>query len=841
MGRVLARRPGTHRLARAFLAFALIASVLALPGSRAGLGQDSMDCEVTDLGTLSDDPLAAVGRWTTEDCDSRFRSGNDAHTYRFAVAAAGRVRVDLTSAGADSYLYLLSEDGDRIAGNDDGGDSLDARVERDLLPGVYMIEATTVGGRSRGPADFAVTVSYVSGCEPVHLGTLEPGTDLTASGTWTIDTCGSRFVVEHPAYGYTFNLEQAGRVRIDLTSEDGDPVMSLASLSGGIIGANDDGGERRNARIIRYLAPGAYFIEATTYLERDYQPLRADFDLTVHLVDEQEEQKRTRLKIEEVRVPAEVVAGDPFPVHYRAGNVGGDLVRGGSAVLYVVGPRVFDRIDVAAEHWQAGVRYHTGTEAASTDSTAIDDLAPFEVSLNRSGPSWLFVGVVTRDGKGDEIGFHGLWQNLMVLDGPTFEPVEVTVDGARYTVAAEADLDGEVTTSVSSVGDPAAEVDPQVRFRAIYAAGVRTQLLDGLFERPGIAGLPEDADPAPVTVADLSTATILEAFARRYVSVIGASGMIGSLSAGEALNPIVIEESVLQVARSASSEFAWLASSWRSLLDRIDDGTPLSFEAALEVHSQVAYAEAIVAAAVTAGGIVTEARAAEQGWEDPGVQEMMADHRGCYPGSDALRDALESAGVSDVDALAALDAEMRALRPIHGLSVDSALCAVDTAAAASLRFLQRLSIAHSPELRRTLGLGTAPEPSPDPHRLRVIARMGEDGRLEHGVEFAGGHQVLPQERFLREDVPIARWQVSGDVEVDGGPIGRIRARRVAGGRTELGFVGVDGEAIIPDIRYLPADLPVGVWFRSSEIEVPVAMSMVPAGPVEESEEEESEE
>ena len=87
-------------------------------------------------------------------------------------------------------------------------------------------------------------------------------------------------------------------MRIDLTSEDGDPVLSLASLSGSIIGANDDGGEYHNSRIDKYLPAGGYFIEATTYLERDYQPLRADFDLTVHLVDEQAEQKQARFKID---------------------------------------------------------------------------------------------------------------------------------------------------------------------------------------------------------------------------------------------------------------------------------------------------------------------------------------------------------------------------------------------------------------------------------------------------------------------------------------------------------------------------------------------------------------
>ena len=111
---------------------------------------------------------------------------------------------------------MLSEDGGRIADNDDSGERLDARVERDLPPGTYLVEATTVGGRDRGPADFTLTVSRVEGCDFVHLGTLEPGVDLTASGSWSLETCGSRFVSAHPAHAYSFNLTAAARVRIDL-------------------------------------------------------------------------------------------------------------------------------------------------------------------------------------------------------------------------------------------------------------------------------------------------------------------------------------------------------------------------------------------------------------------------------------------------------------------------------------------------------------------------------------------------------------------------------------------------------------------------------------------------
>ena len=434
MERILGGKAVVRRMARACIAFAVIASVLALPGLGTVLGQESPDCEEVDLGTLSEEALEAAGRWTDEDCDSRFRAGSGAHTYRFGVSTAGRVRIDLTSAGADPYLYLLAEDGTRIADDDDGGGNIDARVERDLQPGTYLIEATTVGGRSRGPADFAISVSYVSGCEPVHLGTLEPGSDLTASGSWTLDTCGSRFVVEHPAHGYTFHLEQGGRVRIDLTSEDGDPVLSLASLSGRIIGANDDGGESRNARIDRYLAAGGYFIEATTYLERDNQPLRSDFRLTVHLVDEQAEQKRAKLKVEDAHVPWEVVAGDPFSVPLPGRQRGGRsrprrlrlAVRGRARRVRAPRPG----IQALARRSFISLRGRDGERGQHLDQRP----NPVRGDFQSVRPSWLFVGVVTYDRAGNEIGFHGLWQNLMVLSGPVFEPVDVRVDGVRYTV-----------------------------------------------------------------------------------------------------------------------------------------------------------------------------------------------------------------------------------------------------------------------------------------------------------------------------------------------------------------------------------------------------------------------
>ena len=821
---------GIRLFAVAVTLAALAVGFLVLGWSGPAWAQSASDCEATDLGTLSNEAgtdLTADGRWTTQDCDSIFRPSSDAHTYTFEVSEAGRIRIDLTSAEADSFLYLLAEDGSRLADNDDGGAGLDARIERDLTPAVYTVEATTVGGRSRGAADFRLTIGRVTGCDPVHLGSLEPGASLTATGSWTLDTCGSMFVVEHPAHGYVFDLPQGGRVRLDLMSENGDPVMSLVSTTAGLIAANDDGGERRNSRIGRYLQPGTYLVEATTYLERDYQPLMADFTLVIQLVDEAASQDSFLLKIEDVHTPERVVAGQPFDVHYRVGNLGGgDLADiGGKAVVYVVGPRVYeytDPIESSEGRWESGVSYHTGAQTANASSVEIREVAPFEVTLRSPGPSWVFVGIVTDDEDGEERGFHGQWQNVMVLSGTTFAAANVSVDGTEYTVEAEADIDGQVTTTVSPVADPEADVEDAPRAKAIFAAGVRSRLLDGLFERPEIAGLPITGTSTDVDVASPTSDALLARFADRFTDEIDASGLPDALAAQEALSPVAIEDLILGTAGSASAEYFALAESWSALQESVDSGEPLSFAEAIALYSELAYAERVISPIAEAGRVVEAARAAESGWQDAGVQEMvdkLEQRTTCRNPGRGLREVLSD--TEDLDAMLRLDAEMREALPVYGPAVDAVLCAVADADGDNSLFLAGLGVDDNSEILELFGheqTSATPTPEP-PHRLRIIARLNEDGRIEHGVELSDGERVLPTRRHLSPDAPAGEWQTSSDVEVDETPIGRIRTRRLDDGRVELGFLDAGGGIVTPEIRYLSADMPSGVWLRSAEVEV----------------------
>ncbi len=842
-------KAGIRAGAAAGVVLALLAGVLAFGGAGAASAQepvlisaevttqDEANCEAVDLGLLDSAPgsqLTASGRWSTEDCDSRFRSNSDAHTYRFEIAAIGRIRIDLRSSSGDSYVYLLNEGGSRITEDDDGGvGALDARIERELQAGTYLIEATTTAGRARGPADFEVVVTQVDTCEPQVLGALTPGQDIEVTGYWTPESCQSIFLTGHPSNYFVFVLPQGARVRVDLTSEIGDPVLivapivALRSVVPGQVAHNDDSGGTRNSRIEQYFPADVYGIEATTFRTRDLQSPLIDFTLTLTIVDEEAQQGLPLLKIEEIDIPTEVVVGDPLPINYRVGNLGGAEFPdpASNAILYAIGPRVFDRTPpLFAYHWPAGVAYHTNGETASATSTTNPRIGPFSVTFRRAGPAWVFTAVVAFDGSEDEneLGFHGLWHDLKVLSSATYGPVEVNVDGVVYSVVAEADDEGMVTATVTSVDDPEAEVDPVIQEKAQYTAGVRIQMLDGIFNRPRIAALPLAAPPFPVTVPSPTSDSLLKTAAGRFAVLVRASGLLETLANGEAVNPVTIEDLILSTARRVSGTYASLAISWQKLLRQIDDGEAMSFDDALAVHSELAYAERILSPALLPIAAVNAARAAEQGWDDPVVQAMLSSQPSCHPSPTDLRDAYEAAGVQNVDELMALDTEMRAALPAYGLLIDGALCAAAEADAANLRFLERLAIDDSDELRMLFEPEAPPAPEPEPAapiELRIVARLVEDGRIEHGVELSSGVQILPEGRYLPADTQAGMWQASREVELDGSSIGQIRSRRLADGRVEVGFRDAEGEIIAPDIAYLPADLQMGIWYRSSLIEV----------------------
>lgn len=824
---------GARGVAIVLAVAAIILATLALEGTRTANSQSNAGCEATDLGTLGasgDDRLEATGRWTTRDCDSEFLPNSDAHTYRFTLTEDTQVRIDLTSTFGDSYLHLMDEDGSPIEHDDDSGLGLDSRIEYNLSAGVYLVEAAEGAGRGRGPSDFTLTIQRATNCEPAYAGRLTAGGELNVSGEWTPDDCQARFREDRPARTYRFHLPEAGLVRIDLIApEGGDPYLYLLDLDGGYLYSDDDDGAGRNSRIENDLPAGSYLVEATIWGDREHTHELTSFELKIQLADE----FAYRMKAETVVIPEEVVVGEPVTIDYRVGNAGRtDLPDGYSAVARIYARGVYDSTDTIAAsdgRWEAGVSYHSGERTASQTSVSIDETAPFVVTFRRPGWSWAYLAVVTFDENDDEVAFHGSRRELLVLSGFTFGKTIVSVDGMRYEVTAEADEEGTVTTSVASVADQSAEVDAETRAKAIYTAGVLTQILEGVFERPAIAVIPISDKAQGVILDDPSSDTMLKSFGEQYAAAIVASGMSQAVAGGEAVNPVAVEDMALGVADTVSARYQSLAASWTALHQRIEAGETISFEEAIGVHSQVAYAERVISPVAAVGEVVRAARAADSGWDDSGVQAMISDLQepSCHTATRALRESLNAADASDVDGLLKVHAEIGAALPSYGRANEAALCASSNADHDNTRFLVNLSIGDDAAVLTSLGLEPPAPVTPaarSPHKLRILARMVEDGRIEHGVELSDGERVLPSSRYLSASAPVGEWLLSSDVEVADAPVGKILSRHMEDGRVELGFLSADGERITPDIRFLPADIPSGVWMRSGEIEVaPVAV------------------
>ena len=730
----------------------------------------------------------------------------------------------------DSYLHLLGEDGNRIAHDDDSGMDLDSRIQHSLPAGIYLVEASTSASRVRGTADFTLTIRRPTNCDPVYMGSLGGNGHLTTNAAWTLDDCQARFRDDRPARTYQFYLPEDGLVKIDLTApEGGDPYLYLLDSDGGYLYSDDDGGAGRNSRIENDLPAGTYLIEATTWGDREHGHELTDFELNVRLLGEY----TFRIKAEAIAMPEKVVVNEPLTVDYRVGNAGrADLPDGYGVAVRIYARGAQDGTDTIAAsdgRWGAGVSYHSGDRIASQTSVSIEETAPFHITFRRSGASWAYLAVVTYDENDEEVAFQGILREFTVLSGFTFGKTTVSVDGTRYEVSAEADEEGMATTSVASVADQSAEVDAETRAKAIYTAGVQTQILEGVFERPAITIIPASDKAQGVTLDDPSSDTMLKSFGEQYAAAISALGLSQTVAGGEAINPIAVEDMALGTADTASERYQPLAKSWTALHERIEAGETLSFEDALGVHSQVAYAERVISPVAAVGEVVRAARAADAGWDDAGVQVMISnlEEPSCRSAETALSKALDAANVSDVDGLLKVHAEIGAALPSYARASEAALCAASNADDDNSRFLDNLSIGDDSEVLTSLGLeppAPATASAPSPHKLRILARMVEDGRIEHGVELSDGERVLPSSRYLSASASVGEWLLSSDVEVDGAPVGKILSRHLEDGRIELGFLSADGERITPDIRFLPADMPSGVWMRSGEIEVaPVAV------------------
>jgi hypothetical protein len=91
------------------------------------------------------------------------------------------VRIDLVSADFDAYLELRADDGTLIEADDDGGSSLNSRIERTLAAGTYEIVVSSFGSGQVGDYELTVAPPPPPGAPPVAEGS--PARTKETAGT----------------------------------------------------------------------------------------------------------------------------------------------------------------------------------------------------------------------------------------------------------------------------------------------------------------------------------------------------------------------------------------------------------------------------------------------------------------------------------------------------------------------------------------------------------------------------------------------------------------------------------------------------------------------------------
>ncbi|HUF28717.1 MAG TPA: Ig-like domain-containing protein [Gemmatimonadaceae bacterium] len=120
------------------------------------------------VGTLAVGQLVP-GTLSSDDC--LLNGVSFADPWLLVVPATATLRIDLTSQDFDAFLWVTDRSGGMIAGDDDGGEVLNARVVHTFAPGEYLILATSYWPGSTG--SYQLVVDAASGSSP-SLGAAGP-------------------------------------------------------------------------------------------------------------------------------------------------------------------------------------------------------------------------------------------------------------------------------------------------------------------------------------------------------------------------------------------------------------------------------------------------------------------------------------------------------------------------------------------------------------------------------------------------------------------------------------------------------------------------------------------
>ena len=187
--------------------------------------------------------------------DPQFRDGSHYHRYDFAAEVGEVFTFDLASDDFDANLIVTDRFGNRLTGNDDGGEQCNARLTfkaPESAPYRLLANSSARGevgayllAVSRGRGAAAVD-STCRGFGTVQ-GQIHPGETIEADLTTADPTVGSDST---HFQRWILSLDRGQTVTIDLRSDAFDAYLLVTTGRGDKLTENDDGGGGCHARLV---------------------------------------------------------------------------------------------------------------------------------------------------------------------------------------------------------------------------------------------------------------------------------------------------------------------------------------------------------------------------------------------------------------------------------------------------------------------------------------------------------------------------------------------------------------------------------------------------------------
>jgi hypothetical protein len=229
-----------------------------------------VDCVAGDLACGK----SIAGSLAAEDCLLP-DDGSFIDLYRVEVAETSTVRVSITSAAFDTFVFVFDSQCNVIGVNDDCFDgTLDSCIAGDLPPGTYFVGVNSFEPGMMGAYQVSVTCAagtLCDQCPPSPIECAKPIQGSLSAKDCTLATDGSSLDL------YRLELPEAGEVALSLTSTAFDTFLFVFDESCAVIAQNDDCTEGDLNSCLRMTLPaGVYHIAANSFSSGQF----GDYTLT---------------------------------------------------------------------------------------------------------------------------------------------------------------------------------------------------------------------------------------------------------------------------------------------------------------------------------------------------------------------------------------------------------------------------------------------------------------------------------------------------------------------------------------------------------------------------------